>query len=248
MKASFVCILFLSGLVNLLAHDNIKWKKISVLVYTKNGKGYVHENIPAAVKCIQQFGVQYGFKVDTSSNPTVMTKDNLKQYTMLISPSTNNDVFDNNTQRLAFRHYIEAGGGFVGIHSVTGTERNWKWFKNMLGGTFAWHANFQKFKVRMINPAHISMQGLPKVWEKEDECYFAKQLFPGTKVLMAHDITSLNTTDTVQRNLITTHAGGFTELYPAVWIHDFDGRHTWVTTLGHDKKDYIETLYMKHLL
>ena len=165
MKIAFVCLLFLSGALNSFAQNNVKWKKIAVLVYTKNGKGYVHENIPAAVKCIQQFGVQYGFKVDTSSNPSVMTEDNLKQYTMVIFPSTNNDVFEDNTQRLAFRHYIEAGGGFVGIHSVTGTERNWKWFKNMLGGTFAWHANFQSFKIKIIDPTHPSMQSLPKLWQ-----------------------------------------------------------------------------------
>jgi type 1 glutamine amidotransferase len=230
------------------AQEKLNWKKINVLVYTKNGKGYVHENIPYAVSCIQQMGRKHGFKVDTSSNPSVMTENNLKRYTMLIFPSTNNDVFDNNHQRLAFRRYMEAGGGFVGIHSVTGTERNWKWFKNMLGGTFAWHANFQKFKVKMIDPSHSSMQGLPKVWELEDECYFAKQLFPGPKVLMAHDITSLNATDTLQRNLIMKHAGGYTELYPAVWTHNFDGGHTWVTALGHDKKDYSEPVYMQHLL
>ena len=110
-------------------------------------------------------------------------------------------MFDTDQQRLAFRRYIEAGGGFVGVHSVTGTERNWKWFKMMLGGTFSWHAKFQKFSVRVIDPSHPSVQGLPKVWEKEDECYFAKELYPGPKTLMAHDITTLNTTDTTPRRL-----------------------------------------------
>lgn len=233
--------------VNACATDNVNWKKVKVLVYTKNGKGYVHENIPSAVSCIQKLGQQYGFKVDTSSNASVMTEGNLKQYTVLIFPSTNNDVFDTDVQRLAFRRYIEAGGGFVGIHSVTGTERNWKWFKNMMGGTFAWHAKFQKFKVNIIDPAHPSLQGLPKVWEKEDECYFAKELFPGTKAILAHDITSLNTTDTTQRNLIIKNAGGYTEFYPAAWTHDFDGGHTWFTALGHDKKDYSDPVYIKHL-
>src|SRR5688500_9551182 len=76
--------------------EKFNWKKVVVLVYTKNGKGYVHDNIPSAVSCIQQFGKQYGFRVDTSSNATVMTEANLKKYTMLIFPSTNNDVFDNN--------------------------------------------------------------------------------------------------------------------------------------------------------
>ncbi len=110
------------GIVN--AQNKVNWKKVSVLVYTKNGKGYVHDNIPAAVSCIQKLGKEHGFKVDTSGSASVMTEGNLKQYTLLIFPSTNNDVFETDAQRLAFRNYMEAGGGFVGIHSVTGTERN----------------------------------------------------------------------------------------------------------------------------
>ncbi|HEY5771607.1 MAG TPA: ThuA domain-containing protein [Chitinophagaceae bacterium] len=235
----------ISGDLN--AQTKVDWKKVSVLVYTKNGKGYVHENIPSAVICIQKLGKQYGFKVDTSADASTMTEKNLKQYTLLIFSSTNNDVFDTDEQRLAFRRYMEAGGGFVGIHSVTGTERNWKWFKMMLGGTFSWHPKFQKFSVRVIDPSHPSVQGLPKVWEKEDECYFAKELYPGPKAIMAHDITTLNTSDTAQKNLILKNAGMFSELYPAVWTHDFDGGHTWCTVLGHDKKDYVDPVYVQHI-
>ncbi|HUS00579.1 MAG TPA: ThuA domain-containing protein [Chitinophagaceae bacterium] len=234
-------------LSNLNAQDNVTWKKVKVLVYTKNGKGYVHDNIPSAVASIQKLGSRYGFKVDTSANASVMTEENLKQYTMLIFPSTNNDVFDTDVQRLAFRHYIEAGGGFVGIHSVTGTERNWKWFKMMMGGTFAWHAKFQKFTVRVIDPEHPSMKGLPKVWEKEDEFYFAKELYPGTKTIMVNDVSTLNTADTAQKNLILKNAGTFAELYPSSWTNDFDGGHTWFTTLGHDKKDYSDPVYVQHI-
>ena len=242
------CIFLISCSSMARAQGKGNMKNVKVLVYFKNGKGYVHDNIPSAVNCIQLLGKTHGFTVDTSADASVMTESNLKQYTMLVFPSTNNDIFETNEQRLAFRKYLEAGGGFVGLHSVTGTERNWKWFKMMLGGTFAWHANFQTFSVKMINASHPSMQGLPKVWEKADECYFAKELYPGPTVLMAHDITTLNRADSVQKNLILKHAGGYTELYPAVWSYNFDGGHTWVTVLGHDKKDYAEPVYMQHVL
>lgn len=242
---SFVFLIFCCA--SSFGQNQVNWKNVRVLVYTKNGKGYVHDNIPSAVSCIQKLGKQYGFKVDTSRDASIMTENNLKQYSLLIFPSTNNDVFDTDEQRLAFRRYIEAGGGFVGIHSVTGTERNWKWFKMMMGGTFSWHAKFQRFKEKIISPSHPSMRGLPKVWEKEDECYFAKELYPGPIVLAAHDITSLNLTDTAQKNLVIKNAGGYAELYPSVWYYDFDGGHTWCTVLGHDKKDYSDPVYVKHI-
>lgn len=238
-------VFFLLSSFNVFAKDDVNWKKVKVLVYTKNGKGYVHGNIPFAVRCIQKLGEQYGFKVDTANDASVMTENNLKQYTMLIFPSTNNDVFDTDAQRLAFRHYIEGGGGFVGIHSVTGTERNWKWFKMMLGGTFSWHAKFQKFVVKVIEPTHPSMQGLPKVWVKEDECYFAKELYPGPKTLMVNDFSTLDMSDTTLKNLLVKNVGLFSELFPSAWSHNFDGGYTWCTTLGHDKKDYSEPVYVQ---
>src|SRR5690606_5771462 len=45
------------------ASSPVPWKKVRVMVYTKNGQGYVHDNIPSAVACIQRLGRQYGFGV-----------------------------------------------------------------------------------------------------------------------------------------------------------------------------------------
>ncbi len=222
-----------------------KLKNSRVLVYTKNGKGYVHDNIAAAVNCIQELGAANKFRVDVSDDPSVFNENNLKKYTLLIFSSTNNDVFDTDDQRLAFRRYIEAGGGFVGIHSVTGTERNWTWFKMMVGETFTWHASFQTFTIKNIDPTHPSMQGVPLKWTKTDECYFGKQVYPGIKVLMMHDLSTLDKKDI---QLITTHSGSFANFFPAVWYQSFEGGNIWITTLGHDKANYQEATFKNHLL
>jgi type 1 glutamine amidotransferase len=224
--------------------DGINWKKVRVLVYTKNGKGYVHDNIPNAVQCIRKLGQEYGFTVEVADQSGVFVESNLQNYTAIIFPSTNNDVFDTDAQRLAFRRYIEAGGGFVGIHSVVGTERNWSWFKRMIGGTFAWHPRFQKFRVQVIDTKHPSMQGIPPIWEREDEFYFIKEMSPGPTVVMANDLTSLNGEEPEK---VRQFQGSFTELYPSVWYYNFDGGHTWCTTLGHDKRDYENPQFVQHL-
>jgi type 1 glutamine amidotransferase len=225
--------------------DKDKLTGSHVLVYTKNGKGYVHDNIASAVACIQALGKSNNFIVDVSDNATVFTEANLKKYNLLIFTSTNNDVFENDDQRVQFRRYIEAGGGFVGVHSVTGTERNWTWFKMMLGETFSWHAKFQKFSIKNLAPTHPSMKGVPSLWTKEDECYFGKELYPGIQVLMAHDLSTL---DTTQNDMITKNAGSYAHYYPAVWYQNFEGGHIWVTALGHAKENYQEPTYINHLL
>ncbi len=220
-------------------------KAVNMLVYTKNGKGFVHDNIPSAVEALKGLAKQEKMTITVSDDPAVFTEENLKQYTLLVFPSTNNDVFDNDDQRLAFRRYMEAGGGFVGLHSVTGTERNWKWFKMMIGCTFSWHAKFQKFTVRKTDPHHPSMKDVPLVWEREDELYFGKELYPVTNVMMAHQFSTL---DQSQKEMIAKNAGTYAEYFPAVWYNDFQGGHVWISTLGHSKETYSDPVYKNHLL
>lgn len=224
--------------------DNVKWKNIRVLVYTKNGKGYVHDNIESSVKAIQKLGEEKGFTMVSGNDPSVFTDDNLKQFTFLLFANTNNDVFDTDEQRLAFRKYIESGGGFVGLHSVLGTERNWTWFKMMLGGSFTWHPKFQPLTLKVIDPSHPTAKNLPPSWTKGDECYFMKEMYPGIKVVLAHDLTSL-VKDEEEKIKINT--GSFGSYYPAAWYQHFDGGTIWVTTLGHDKKDYEDPIYLNHI-
>lgn len=222
-----------------------KLKNSRVLLYTKNGKGYVHDNIPSAISCIKKLGEENGFTVEATEDPSIFNDKDLAGFKLVVFASTNNDVFDTDGQKLAFRRYIEAGGGFVGIHSVTGTERNWPWFKMMLGETFSWHAKFQSFTTVNLQPNHPSMKGIPNKWTKEDECYFGKELYPGMQVLMASELSSLNPdqTDMIQKN-----AGSYARYFPLVWFQHFDGGHVWVTTLGHDKKNYEDPLYKQHIL
>src|SRR5690606_23496191 len=207
-----------------IAQDSkkVSWKKVNVLVYTRNGTGYKSDNIPNAVNAIQKLSREKGFKVFVTDNPSVFTEENLKQYTFIMFPSTNNDVFDTDAQRIAFRRYIQAGGGFVGLHSVVGTERNWQWFKRMLGGTFAWHPHFQTLEVEVVDKDHPSVAGMALVWKKDDECYFMKEYYPGVNILMAHNLSAMNANDN-DAEKIRDYARYFSNYYPVTWYHEFDG-------------------------
>lgn len=110
-----------------------------VLVYTRNGKGYVHDNIQASVEAIKKMGAENGFAVDATDDPLFFTDATLEQYKTLVFANTNNEAFLNDSQRDAFKHYIESGGGFVGIHSASGSERDWPYFWSVLGGKFVRH-------------------------------------------------------------------------------------------------------------
>lgn len=228
---------------NVGTYPNLKNK--TILLYTRNGVGYVHDNIQDAISCMKQLSVSHQFKLIVTTDASIFNDKDLKQFSLVLFANTNNDVFDNDAERLSFRKYIESGGGFVGIHSVVGTERNWKWFKMLLGETFLWHPPFQQFKIANLKPEHPSMKGIPSSWIKEDECYFGKELYAGMQVLMAHDINSLSPKDSIQ---IKKSAGSFANLFPAVWWQNFDGGNVWITTLGHDKNNYQDPLFIHHIL
>ncbi len=246
MKIFIICLLTLFSLFRIDAiaqnYDNkstsLKGKK--VLLYYKNGKGYVHDNILASRNAFIKLGQEQKFSLDTSSNPVVFKEENLKQYHAIVFSNTNNDVFDTESQKLAFMRYIQAGGGFVGIHSACGTERNWHWFKQMLGGTFLVHPPFQEFNVLVVDNTHPSTQNMPEVWTVKDELYFLKEMNPTIRVLMVSDFSKIKD----GKNMPET----FGTVFPAVWCNTFDGGRQWYTALGHDKTDFENPLYMQHIL
>jgi len=219
---------------------SIDWRRIRVLVYTKNGKGYVHNNIASGVASIKQLGEKNGFAVDVSDNPADFTNKNLSRYNALIFNNTNNDVFENDEQKLALMHYIQAGGGFVALHSATGTERNWPWFKRMIGASFQRHAKHQTFTEVIIDPSNPSTTFLPKTWVQDDECYFFKEVNPDLHVLLAHQLSTL-LDDKDKPDFYGASS-------PSAWCHQFDGGREWYTSLGHDSTTYFKQDFQQHIL
>ena len=236
---SFIFILSSCAAGKQAAGSEVNWKKVSVLVYTKNGKGYLHDNIPSAVACIRLLGKQHGFAVDVSDNPADFNEANLKKYNALIFTSTNNDVFDSDAQKVALMRYIQAGGGFVGIHSVTGTERHWQWFIRLVGGTFVRHARHQPFQEIIIDTTNSSTSFLPRHWDVNDECYYATDINPDIHVLTVHDLSTV--TDENKPTVYGT-------VFPSTWYHGFDGGREWYTALGHDGKTYSDPVFEKFIM
>ena len=215
-----------------------------VLLYTKNGEGYVHDNIPASITAIRKLASENGFEVVASEDPGVFAPDNLKQFDVLIFSNTNNDIFDTKEQEEAFQQYMQSGGRFVGIHSACGSERDWPWFWRNLGGKFVRHAPQQDFEVKVIDQHHPSTEFLPETWSiKEDECYYLNNLNPNIHVLVVSDLT------TVEDEQKGEYPGEiFGDTFPTTWCHTTDGGRQWYTSLGHRSEHYADPMFMRHIL
>ena len=215
-----------------------------VLVYTKNGEGYVHDNIPASIKALQQLASEHDFEVVASDDPGLFTPEGLEQFDVLVFSNTNNDIFDTPEQETAFQNYMQSGGRFVGIHSACGSERDWPWFWRNLGGTFVRHASRQDFDVLVIDKKHPSTEFLPDRWSvKEDECYYLDHLNPAIQVLVVSDLT------TVEDEKRAEYPGEtFGDTFPTSWCHTTDGGRQWYTSLGHRSEHYSDPMFIRHIL
>ena len=115
--------------------DTSREKK--VLVFSKTD-GFRHESIAAGQKALQLMGSQEGFAVDTTEDASNFNETNLAQYSTVVFLNTTMNVL-NPQQEASFERYIQAGGGFVGIHAATDTEYDWPWYGKLVGAYFSGH-------------------------------------------------------------------------------------------------------------
>jgi len=236
-------ILLTSVTLLLTTFDAVAQPKILVYTrsYTPDGKGYIHDNIATSVAAIQKMGTEKGFAVDASDDPAVFTDANLKQYSAIVFSNSNNEAFTSDNQRNAFQHYIQSGGGFVGIHSASGSERNWPWFWAMLGGKFAQHPKFQPFTVQVVDHKFPATSKLPDSFPWTDECYFLEHLNPDIHPVLATDRTKL----TGLEGMKGFDPNNFPNPLPLAWYHHFDGGREFYLALGHKKEDYSNPILYK---
>ncbi|HUR12534.1 MAG TPA: ThuA domain-containing protein, partial [Flavitalea sp.] len=204
-----------------------------VLVFIKT-KGYYHESIPTGAGAIIQLGKQNGFAADSTSDASVFTEERLRQYNVIVFLSTTMNVL-NADQQVAFERFIQAGGGFVGIHAATDTEYDWPWYNKLVGAYFLSHPRQQKATIRVTDKNHPATSFLPDTWERFDEWYNFKNVQPDITVLAWLDET-------------TYQGGSMGDNHPFAWYHDFDGGHAFYTEGGHTKESYSDSLFLRHLL
>lgn len=208
--------------------------KPKVLVFTKTSQ-FRHDCIPDGIKAIQQLGKENGFQVIATEDSSYFTEENLKTFAAVVFLCTTGDVL-NFYQQADFERYIEAGGGYVGVHSASDTEYDWVWYGKLVGAYFNGHPDqHYQATLRVQDKNHPATRNLPDAWIRKDEWYNLKKINPDVKVLVNIDES--------------TYQGGTNgKNHPMVWYHEYDGGRAFYTALGHTKESYTEKLFLDHLL
>ncbi|MFF4758332.1 ThuA domain-containing protein [Streptomyces sp. NPDC001292] len=211
-----------------------------VLVFSKV-TNFRHDSIPAGVEAIKKMGAENNFEVEATDDSAAFTDANLSRFQAIVFNNTNStpesgDLL-NADQRAALQKYIRGGGGWIGLHAASASERDWDWYEGLVGAIFDQHPAVQTGRVKVLDQVHPSTEGLPDLWERTEEWYNWR-VNPTGKV---HTLAQIK-----QRDGITGLTQGVD--HPWSWCQNYEGGRSWFTAGGHDSSAFSEPLFVKHLL
>lgn len=226
--------LFLSLI--LLFNSCIEKSKVNLLVFSKT-EAFRHESIEAGKTALTKMAKEKNIDITFTEDAALFNEKDLRKYNVVVFLNTTGDVL-NNTQQTSFERYIQAGGGYVGVHAATDTEYKWPWYGELVGAYFQDHpmdpSNVQNGKFTVTKKDHWATKGMPDTFEKEDEFYSFKNISPNINVVLELDDKSF--------------IGGTNPGYhPMIWYQEFDGGRSFYTAMGHTDETYLDAMFLNHL-
>lgn len=210
-----------------------------ILVFSKTA-GFRHDSIPAGLNALGQLAQQHQFTLEATEDAAQFNDEHLRQFNAIVFLNTTGDVLED-SQQLAMERYIQAGGGFVGIHAATDTEweGDWFWYRNLVGAVFKNHpndpGNVQNAIVQVVDKNHPSTSNLPENFSLADEWYNFRDIYEFIHVLTKVDESSYK-------------GGEHNHDHPISWYHNYDGGRAFYTALGHTNETFSNPHFLEQLL
>ncbi|MDI3101764.1 ThuA domain-containing protein [Streptomyces rochei] len=205
-----------------------------VLVFSRTA-GFRHSSIDDGIAALRDLGAANNFTVDATEDPGAFTTGNLARYEAVVFLSTTGDVLGD-AQQTAFEDYVNAGGGYVGIHAAADTEYDWPFYEGLAGALFHSHPAIQPATVEVEDRAHDATAHLGGTWQRTDEWYNYRTN-PRTT---AHVLASLDE---------SSYSGGtMNGDHPIAWCKDYEGGRAFYTGGGHTDESYTDPAFRRHLL
>jgi len=210
-------------------------RRANVLVFSKT-EGYRHESIEAGIAALKKMAAEKGFDASFTEDSEAFSSANLEQYQAVVFLNTTDDVL-NAGQQDAFERFIQAGGGYVGIHSATDTEYDWPWYGGLAGAYFKNHPNDPNVRTATMvvqEKDHWATEGMPDEFEKTDEFYNFRNIS-----------TDINVVLTIDENSYEGGENG--DFHPMSWYQEYDGGRGFYTAMGHTPETFSEPIFLDHL-
>lgn len=187
-----------------------------------------------------------GWTIVATDKGGAITPATLRRFDAVIWNNVSGDVLTL-TQRRALKHYIEHGGGFVGVHGSAGDPVYfWDWYvDDLIGARFAGHPmnpQFQDARVVVENADQPAVRGLPAEWAMKDEWYSFKTnpRARGATVIATLDEHSYSPVGMAGQEL---RMGD----HPIAWIKCVGSGRSFYSAIGHRPETYGNPQYVAML-
>jgi cytochrome c len=210
-----------------------------VLVFSKT-VGFRHASITDGIAMLQTQATANGFVIETTEDASAFNAANLARFRAVVWLSTTGDVLDA-AQQSAFQVWLEAGGGYVGIHAAADCEYSWAWYGASVLGAGAWFLNHPAIQTATIireSATDPSTAHLPQSYSFNDEWYnFRANPRPEVTVLLRLDESSYS-----------PGSGAMGTDHPISWKRNVGLGRSWYTGLGHRTQVYADSGFQQHVL
>ena len=204
-------------------------------------------SVNAAHAALEAMAQRKGWALVTTDKGSAFTPAILRRFDAVIWNNISGDVLTL-TQRRAFQNWMQAGGGFVGIHGSAGDPVYfWDWYvDSLLGARFAGHPlnpQFQTATVRLDDKTHPAGQGLPASWEMNEEWYSFKNnpRASGSRIIATLDETTYSPQGGPGMNL---RMGAD---HPIAWSRCIGRGRMFYSAIGHRPERYADAVYVQML-
>jgi type 1 glutamine amidotransferase len=203
----------------------------------------------AAIPVMQTIGAANHFTVDSTSDPSLMTDENLAKYQVFVQMQLGSFEMPP-TAQAALQKFIESGKGWVGVHAagltgiqfiedkdgkIIGDLKYWPWYTSFVGGdeNFVWsiHPQEQMGTLKLENRTFPATKNLPASFKLTDEWYEWKEN-------PRPNVTVLGTADETTYTPVNRQGD-----HPIIWSNP-KYPHTIYIGVGHDKSSLTNQNYL----
>ncbi|MBB5107162.1 glucose/arabinose dehydrogenase/type 1 glutamine amidotransferase [Streptomyces spectabilis] len=199
--------------------------------------------VDAAIAAIERIGrsgpAAQRFTVTATDDPAVFTNaGQLGKYNAVAFVTGGGDVLDAE-QEAGLEAYMEAGGGFLGLHDAARAEPYSSWFTGLVGARpkDEGPSAVQRATVEVGDRQGPATKDLPLEWKRPDR-WLNWETNPSGAV---------HTVARVRESTYKPGAGANGWDHPVSWCRDYDGGRSFYTGMGGTADAYDETDFRTHL-
>ncbi|WP_229802629.1 ThuA domain-containing protein [Halioglobus pacificus] len=151
----------------------------AVLVFSKTNQFRHTESIERGTEVLSSIAQRREWGYVHTENGAVFNAEQLQRFDVVVFLNATGDMLSDE-QEMAFQNWVEAGGGWFGIHAAgDGSHTGWRWYmEQLLGALFTAHILGPQFQVATViteDGLHPLAEGLPAAWEHNEEWYSWEQ-------------------------------------------------------------------------